>query len=218
MGVTQHDLTCNVQCQNCLSRTVLKPVPLLFPAMSLPSCQSLPGPWGHWLSLPGTPTHTLCPQPGAPGSSALGSQSFPRLCYSCACLQSHPLGEPWTHVGPISTFCCSDWVHPLTVSGAVAGPHQQPQLCWGPVGLCPGQWEHSPSSLHCFPFFSLWSSSPSSCSSSTYVPILHFFCVLIFFHILPRILFWLLCFLQAWIYLMTPSYSPIFPLSSPVVF
>lgn len=49
----------------------------------------------------------------------------------------------------------------------------------------------------CFLFFSLWSSSPLARSSSTYVPILQFFCVLIFFHILPRISCWPLCFFSS---------------------
>lgn len=145
MGITQHDLTSCVWCQNCPESHVS-----VFPS-NLSAIMSISA---RTLRAPQTPPHSLCPWPGAPGSSALGSQPLPGLCCSCACLQSHLLGEPWTSVGPISTFCCSDWVHPLAASGAVPGPHPQPPALQRPCGtvLCSVRTQPQFSSLFSFLF------------------------------------------------------------------
>lgn len=193
------------------------------PARTLRALIGLNGPdWLHLGPLLTPSAHSL----GAPGSSALGTQTLPGLCFRCACLQPclwpHLLGGPWTRVVDPSASLIGwlpDLVHPLAVSGAVDGPHYQhpallrswgmvpwsvrAQLCWGHPWLlaCPPLWSsaapaapwcfsqatHTPSSLHCFPFLALWSSSPSSCSSSPYIPILGSFCALSFFYIIPGV-------------------------------
>lgn len=82
---------------------------------------------------------------------------------------------------------------------------------------CPPENNNNPcnntSSLHCFPFLSLGSSSPSSCSSSLYVFILSSFCALLF-SILPKIyMFGCFVFLRLeFIFLWHLPILPLFPI------
>ena len=115
--------------------------------------------WPH-LEPPLTPS---AHGPGAPGSSALDSQTLPGLCCRCAslqpCLWPHLLGGPWTHVVARSPAALTGWalglVHPLAVSGTVDGHHYQHPALLRPFGTVPGSVRTQPQfpSLLSFPFF-----------------------------------------------------------------
>lgn len=149
-------------CYNCLESPVSRIIPSNVSALVSISARTLRAliglngtEWPH-LEPPLTPSARGS---GAPGSSALSSQTWPGLCCRGACLWPHLLGGPWTCVVALSSAALTGWaldlVPPLAACGAVDGPRYQHPALLRSCGTVPWSVRAEPQfpSLLSFPFF-----------------------------------------------------------------